>query len=217
MNLRRMFRRLVQVLAVGAGFGVCGWSAHSAGAQIDLERGRAIAAQVCAACHQGNGSGAAGIAPKLAAQHAEYLYKQLMDYKTKPDAAAPERRSPVMAGFAAALSEQDMRNVAAYFAAQPALPAFAHRPEAVPLGQRIWRRGIEERGVPACAGCHGPAGAGIPVQYPRLAGQWQEDTIEQLEAFQNGARRNSAVMQTIAARLLETEIRAVADYIAGLR
>src|SRR5260363_294949 len=127
---------------------------------------------------------------KLAAQHAQYLYKQLADYRTKPNETAPERSSPVMAGFAAALSGQDMQDVAAYFAVQPVSTAFAQHPEDIELGQKIWRRGIQERRVPACAACHSATGAGIPVQYPRLAGQWQDYTIEQLKAFQSGARHN---------------------------
>jgi cytochrome c553 len=217
MSPQRILRRLCQILTIGIGCGIGGQGAQRVCAKTDPERGRAIAVQVCAACHRDDGSGAAGIAPKLTAQHATYLYKQLVDYKTKPDAAAPARSSPVMAGFAAVLSEQDMQNVAAYFAAQRAVPGFAHDPDAVTLGQKIWRRGIENRGVPACAACHGPAGAGIPVQYPRLAGQWQDYTIAQLKAFRNGERHNNAAMQTIAARLLAPEIRAVADYIAGLR
>ncbi len=218
MSQPRMFsKRAFRALMIGIGYGICGWDASIGWAKTDLERGQAVAAQVCAACHQNDGRGASGVAPKLAAQHAQYLYKQLTDYKTKPNETAPERSSTVMAGFAAALSDQDMQNVAAYFAAQPALTAFAHHPEEVALGRKIWRRGIPERGVPACAACHGATGAGIPVQYPRLAGQWQDDTIEQLKAFQSGARHNHPAMQAIAKRLLEPEIRAVADYIAGLR
>src|SRR5260364_354587 len=181
MSQPRISRRALRVLIAGIGWSVCGWSIQSEWANADLERGQAIPVQVCAACHQNDGRGAVSVAPKLAAQHAKYLYKQLADYRTKPNETAPERSSPVMAGFAAALSGQDMQDVA------------------------------------ACAACHSAPGAGIPVQYPRLAGQWQDYTIEQLKAFQSGARHNNLTMQTIAKRLLEPEIRAVADYIAGLR
>ncbi|CCD29175.1 Cytochrome c4 [Candidatus Glomeribacter gigasporarum BEG34] len=217
MSQPRISRRALRVLIAGIGWSVCGWSIQSGWANADLERGQAIAVQVCAACHQNDGRGAVSVAPKLAAQHAQYLYKQLADYRTKPNETAPERSSPVMAGFAAALSGQDMQDVAAYFAVQPVSTAFAQHPEDIELGQKIWRRGIQERRVPACAACHSATGAGIPVQYPRLAGQWQDYTIEQLKAFQSGARHNNLTMQTIAKRLLEPEIRAVADYIAGLR
>jgi cytochrome c553 len=122
-----------------------------------------------------------------------------------------------MNGFAAALSDTDIRNVAAYYAGQVYKPANAKIKDSVALGQKIWRGGIAERGVPACAACHGPAGAGIPVQYPRLSGQWGEYNEAQLTAFKGGVRKNNAAMMTIASRLSEAEIKAVADYAAGLR
>ncbi len=183
----------------------------------DVERGQAIATQVCAACHGVDGNAVIGAYPKLAGQHAAYLYKQLANYKTANGAPKPLRSNPIMAGFAAALSEQDAKNVSAYFAAQKPTPGFAHDPEKVALGQKIWRAGLAEKGVPACAACHGPAGAGIPNQYPRLAGQIQAYTIDQMNAFQQGTRHNNTSMPMIAARLSATEIQAVADYIAGLR
>ncbi|BBO59157.1 cytochrome c [Mycoavidus sp. B2-EB] len=183
----------------------------------DLARGKAIANQVCISCHSAEGSGATGLGPNLAGQHIEYLYKQLGDYKAESSAKAPKRNNPIMASFASVLSEQDMWDVSAYFAALPERLAVAHNKEMAELGQKIWRGGIAERGVPACAACHGPAGAGIPVQYPRLAGQWQDYTIAQLQAFQQGARVNNDPMQAIAERLSEKEIKALADYIAGLR
>ncbi len=183
----------------------------------DVERGRVIATQVCAACHGVDGNIASEVYPKLAGQHADYLYKQLVDYKVAAGASKSARSNLIMAGFAAALSEQDAKNVSAYFASQKSTPGFAHDREKVALGQKIWRGGIADKGVPACAACHGPTGAGIPTQYPHLAGQAQAYTIAQMQAFQEGSRSNSIQMQTIAARLSAAEIQAVADYIAGLR
>ncbi|MFP3243691.1 MAG: c-type cytochrome [Paraburkholderia sp.] len=187
-------------------------------AKPDINRGQAIAAQVCASCHGADGNSTGGAYPKLAGQHPEYLVKQLMDFKTQPGAKQPARNNAIMAGMAAALSNQDMVNVAAYFAAQTPKPGYAHDKNTVALGQKIYRAGIAERAVPACASCHGPTGQGIPVQYPRLSGQWAEYTVAQLNAFTQGAgaRNNSDPMHTIASRLSDSDIKAVADYIAGL-
>lgn len=212
----------VAVLQMLAGIGAisagAGWAGTSdALARPDLNRGQAIAAQVCATCHGVDGNSESGAFPKLAGQHAEYTVKQLNDFKTQPGAKQPERKNDVMAPFAAVLSSQDVLDVAAYFASQQEKPGFAQDKAWVALGQRIWRGGIVEKGVPACAGCHGPAGAGIPVQYPRLAGQWSDYTAAQLNAFAQGTRRNNLPMSQIAARLSDHEIRAVADYISGLR
>ncbi|MCX7901203.1 MAG: cytochrome c4 [Burkholderiaceae bacterium] len=183
----------------------------------DLNRGQQIASQVCAACHGADGNSVIAANPKLAGQHAEYLYKQLVDYTVQPKAKTAARENAVMAGFAAALSEQDRRNVAAYYAAQTLKPGFAKNKETLELAQRIYRAGVPERAVPACAGCHGPNGAGIPIQYPRLAGQHAEYTEAQLKAFRDGTRRNNEAMQQIAARLSDREMKALADYLAGLR
>jgi len=122
-----------------------------------------------------------------------------------------------MAGFAAMLSDADIRSVSAFFASQALKPAVAQNKDFVELGQKIFRGGVAAKGVPACAGCHGPAGAGIPAEYPRLQGQYAEYTESQLVAFRQGERGNSAMMSTIAERLSDREIKAVSDYIAGLR
>ncbi|WEY38480.1 c-type cytochrome [Paraburkholderia sp. SUR17] len=181
----------------------------------DLNRGQTIATQVCAACHGADGNSAGGAYPKLAGQHPEYLVKQLHDFK--PAEGKPAARSnPIMAGFAGALSDQDMQNVAAYFAAQAPKPGYAHNASTVALGQKIYRGGDAERGVPACAACHGPTGQGIPTQYPRLSGQWSEYIVAQLTAFQQGTRNNNEPMHAVSLRLSDSEIKAVADYIAGL-
>ena len=122
-----------------------------------------------------------------------------------------------MNGMAAPLSEEDMRNVAAFYASKTAKPGFAKNKDTVALGEKIWRGGIAERAVPACAGCHGPTGAGIPSQYPRLGGQHGDYVEAQMNAFRSGARANAPMMMTIAAKMNDKEIKAVSDYVAGLR
>jgi cbb3-type cytochrome c oxidase subunit III len=210
---------MVLQVAVAAGLmGLAGQSKAAEAAKPDLNRGQQIATQVCAACHGADGNSATGAFPKLAGQHQEYLVKQLKDFKVQPGAKVAARKSDVMAGFAGALSDQDMINVAAYFAAQTSKPGFAHNKGTIALGQQIYRGGIADKSVPACASCHGPTGQGMPIQYPRLSWQWQDYTVVQLTAFQQGpgARNNNEAMHTIASRLSENEIKAVADYIAGL-
>lgn len=185
--------------------------------KIDLARGQEIAGQVCAACHGPDGNAAAPANPKLAGQHAEYLYKQLVNFVPKEGAKQAERQNAIMQGFAQALSDADKRNVSAYYATQAKKPAVARDKEQVELGRQIYRAGIPAKQVPSCAGCHGPAGAGIPAQYPRMAGQWAEYTESQLVQFRGGQRNNSAQMTAIASRLSDREIKAVSEYIAGLR
>ncbi len=183
----------------------------------DAARGQQVASQVCSACHGADGNSTVAGNPRLAQQHADYLYKQLIDYSTGAGQAKPARENPIMNGFASQLSDADKRNVAAWFASQAAKPDFARSKETLELGQRIWRAGIPDKSVPACAGCHGPAASGIPSQYPRIAGQHAEYTETTLKAFRDGSRRNNAAMQQIAARLSDVEMRAVADFVQGLR
>ncbi len=184
----------------------------------DAAKGQGIVNQVCAACHAADGNSQIAVNPKLAGQIPEYLYKQLTDFKPAQGKKA-ERDNPVMAGMVANLSPDDMRNLAAYFAGQVAKPGAAKSKELVALGQRIYRGGIASDGIAACASCHGPNGAGMPAQYPRLSGQHAEYIEAQLKAFRSGARANdpSASMRGVAGRLSDREIEAVADYIAGLR
>jgi cytochrome c553 len=191
--------------------------AQSGPAKVDLAKGQEIASQVCAACHAADGNSPTPANPKLAGQHADYLHKQLMDFKLKDGAKEAARANAIMAGFAAGLSDQDMRNVSAYLSRQTLKPAVAANKDIVELGQKIYRGGIASKNVPACAGCHSPNGAGIPSQYPRLAGQFAEYTDSQLVAFRQGTRKNSAQMTSIAARMSDAEIKAVSEYIAGLR
>ncbi|MFM0039742.1 c-type cytochrome [Paraburkholderia strydomiana] len=212
--------KTLMVLHVAAGLSGLAIQARAADpAKPDVNRGQAIAVQVCASCHGADGNSAGGAYPKLAGQHPEYLVKQLQDFKIQPGAKQPARNNAIMAGMAAALSEQDMVNVAAYFASQTPKPGYAHNKNTVALGQRIYRGGIADKGVPACASCHGPTGQGIPSQFPRMSGQWAEYSVAQLAAFTQGpgARNNNEAMHTIASRLSDSEIKAVADYIAGLR
>lgn len=191
--------------------------AQSQPVKPDPAKGQQIASQVCVACHAADGNSTIPANPKLAGQHPEYLHKQLKDFKPGADGKPAERANAVMAGFASTLSEQDMRNLAAYFASQTLKPSAARNKDIVELGQRIYRGGIASKNVPACAGCHSPNGAGLPVQYPALAGQFAEYTESQLVAFRQGTRKNSTQMTAIAARLSDAEIKAVSDYIAGLR
>ena len=191
--------------------------APNAGALVDATKGGAIAQAVCAACHGADGNAIGPTFPKLAGLNATYLSKELHNFKVESGAAEPTRYNTIMSPLATALSDQDIANVSAYYAGQVVKPATAKSKDTVALGQKIWRGGIAEKGVPACAACHGPTGAGIPVQYPRLAGQWGEYNEAQLTAFKGGVRKNSAPMAVIASRLSEAEIKAVADYAAGLR
>jgi cytochrome c553 len=185
--------------------------------KADPAKGEKIASQVCAACHGPDGNSTAPVNPKIAAQHPVYLQKQLADFKVKEGAKAADRPSPIMSAFAAPLSEQDMLDLSAFFSAKPLKPSAAKEKDLVDLGRNIYRGGIVDKGVPSCAGCHGPTGAGIPGQYPRLGGQFSDYTEAQLVAFRSGARHNNVSMAVIASRLSDREIKALADYVAGLR
>jgi cytochrome c553 len=176
-----------------------------------LAKGQATATQVCAACHTADGSRGSPANPILQGQHPEYLAKQLAEFK------AGKRASPIMQGMAAPLSEDDMRNVAAFYASKQAKPGFAKNKDLVSLGEKIYRGGIAERSIPACAACHSPNGAGLPSQYPRLASQHSDYTEAQLLAFRANTRANNAIMTAVTAKMNDKEIKAVSDYIAGLR
>jgi len=179
-------------------------------AKPDLAKGSATSAQVCAACHTNDGSRGIPTNPILQGQHADYLVKQLTEFKNG------KRDNAIMKPMASTLSDDDMRNVAAFYAGKTAKPGQAKNKATVALGQKIWRGGIAEKNIPACAGCHGPAGAGIPSQYARLGGQHAEYVSAELTLFRAGKRGNSPQMATIAARMSDAEIAAVSDYIEGL-
>jgi cbb3-type cytochrome c oxidase subunit III len=194
-----------------AGHGGAAKAAAPAPAKPDLNAGSNKFGATCAACHGADGNSGIPDNPKLAQQHPEYLVKELQDFKSG------KRKSAVMQGMAAPLTDADVRNIAYWAASQKAKPGFAKDKALVQLGEQIYRGGISSKAVPACAGCHGPSGAGIPAQYPRLSGQHAAYTDAQLRAFQGGTRGNSPQMADIAAKLNDREIKAVADYIAGLR
>ena len=180
-------------------------------AKPDLVKGEASYTAVCAACHGADGNSGTPVNPKLSQQHPEYLVKQLQEFKSG------KRNNAIMKGFSSALSDEDMKNIAYWVSAKKSKPGFAKDKELVALGEKIYRGGITDRQVPACAGCHSPNGAGIPAQYPRLGGQHADYTIAQLTTFRDGGRKNSLQMTQVSAKLNDREIKAVADYIAGLR
>lgn len=195
-----------------------GTAVAQAPAKPDLAKGQKIAGETCAACHANDGNSPASANPKLAGQFPEYLHRQLMHFKPQAGKKA-ERENPVMAGMVAALSSDDMRNVAAYYGSQKLKPAVAKDKDLAALGQKLYRGGNTAAGVPACAGCHGPTGAGMPAQYPRISGQFPEYIAEQLKAFRAGTRANdpNGMMRGVAAKLTDRDIQAVAEYTAGLR
>lgn len=206
--LNALLSALVATATVGAASALA--AKPAAASAPDLAKGQATA-QVCSACHTVDGSRGSPANPILAGQHPEYLVKQLQEFKSG------KRKNAIMAGFAATLSDDDMRNVAAFYASKTAKPGAAKDKDLAALGEKIYRGGIGDRNIPACAGCHSPTGAGIPAQYPRVGGQHADYTEAQLVAFRVGARGNSAQMSAIAAKMNDREIKAVSDYIAGLR
>jgi cytochrome c553 len=175
-----------------------------------LEHGKQVATTVCAACHGPNGVSTAPANPNLAGQGGDYIARQLAAFKSGA------RPSPIMQGMAAALSPEDMRDIGAYFESQKPVEGTARDQALAQRGREVWRGGIKAIGVPACAGCHGAAGHGIPAQYPRLAGQHSELALGWLKAYATGARPH-AVMGPIAAKLSENDMKAVVEYAAGLR
>lgn len=210
-SVKSLVASLAALAAMTVASPVWAAGAPAAPAKPDLAKGGEISAQVCAACHTADGSRGAPANPILQGQHAEYLVKQLVEFKSGA------RDNAIMKGFASALSEADMKNVAAFYASKQAKPGFAKNKDLVTLGEKIYRGGIADRSIPACAGCHSPSGAGIPSQYPRLSGQHSDYAEVQLKAFRDGIRKNNAQMTGVAAKLNDREIKAVADYMAGLR
>ncbi|EZP38733.1 c-type cytochrome [Janthinobacterium lividum] len=184
------------------------------GATLYADGDAARGLPACVSCHGAAGNSTITVNPKLAGQHESYIYKQLVDFTT------PQRNQPVMTTYAKMLSDADKKNIAAYLGTQLSKPGAAKNKDTIDLGKKIYRGGIASKQVAACASCHGATGNGIPVQYPRIAGQHQDYTVAQLTLFRStkaDARKNSAEMHTIAARMSDDEIAAVADYIAGLK
>ena len=213
-----MNRTLLYVAAIAL------WPAASALAQDpaakpDLAKAQTIVNQVCAACHGTDGNSPSPANPSLAGLPAEYITAQLAHFKSGV------RANPVMLGMSASLSPADMAALGAYYAQQKPKGLTARDPELVKIGQGLYRGGDAAHGVPACSACHGPSGAGVPKSYPRLAGQHGEYTYAQLKAFKAGERGadkegkdvNGRIMAAIAAKLSDTQMKALAEYTAGLR
>ncbi|MDO9312789.1 MAG: c-type cytochrome [Nitrosomonas sp.] len=178
-----------------------------------------IASGVCAGCHSADGNSVIPMNPILAGQHAEYITKQLIDFKaTESDPA--KRNSPIMSSMVAALSPEDMKQLGDYYAQQKTTPSqvTVDDDKLIELGKLLYHGGSLANGVPACASCHGPNGSGIPPRYPAIAGQHAEYTLTQLNLFSTGDRANDKnVMQQVITRLNGYEKRAVSAYISTMR
>lgn len=181
------------------------------GATLYAEGDATRGVPACMTCHGAAGNSTIATNPKLAGQHEAYIYKQLMNFMS------PERNHPIMTTYAKMLTDDEKKNLAVYLSLQANKPGAAKDKDTVELGKKIYRGGIADKNVPACASCHGAAGAGIPAQYPRIGGQHQEYTNAQLMSFRTGTRKNSTQMTTISKRLSDEEMHAVSDYIAGLK
>ena len=204
---------LVAACVVGGSAG-----AAESPAKPDLAKAKQIVSTVCVACHGADGNSASPANPNLAGQQPEYISLQLAHFK---DGTRP---NPIMSGMAATLTPEDMVSLGVYFSQQKPKGLAAKDPVLVQAGQKLFRGGDSATGVPACAACHTPTGVGIPVRYPRISGQYADYTLAQLQAFKSGQRGadkpgkdvNGRVMAQIASRMSEDEMRAVADYAAGL-
>jgi cytochrome c553 len=204
--------RFVTLLLVAASVGYLA-TGHAAAPVAKTDSADQIVSKICSACHATDGNSVSPANPVLAGQHAEYIAKQLANFKSG------ERKNPVMLGMSSTLAPEDMIKLGEYFQQQKPKPRAAKDPELVKAGQQIYRGGIMAKGVAACTSCHGPTGAGIPAQYPRVAGQYAEYITAQLVAFRSGERANdpNKTMRTVAVKLSDTEIKAVAEYMVGLR
>lgn len=221
--MNRVFLPFVKSLFVAAlaasTVASAGAAEQTAAAKVDPAKGEALYANgdsarnivACASCHGAAGNSTIALNPKLAAQHGAYLHKQLVDF------TGATRNNAVMTGFAKALSDDDMKNISAYLSEQKPSPGAAKNKNTVDAGKKIYRTGIAGANIPACAGCHSPSGAGIPAEFPRIGGQHQDYTAAQLISYRAGTRSNSAQMTAIAKRMTDDEIKAVADYVAGLK
>jgi cytochrome c553 len=204
-------------VVLGATLGVPARAEETA-SKPDLAKAQQIVNQVCSACHGADGNSPSPANPNLAGQQADYIALQLAHFKSGV------RNNPVMAGMAAALTPEDMHSLGAYFAQQKPKGSAAKDAELAAAGQKLFRGGDAASGVPACAACHAPDGAGIPSRYPRLGGQYADYTLTQLRAFKAGERGmdkegndiNGRIMAQIAGRMNEQAIAAIAQYAAGL-
>lgn len=202
---------LIASLTLAAGLSSTAFAADAqAPAKIDPAKIAELSA-TCQACHAADGTRGLSANPILQGQHPEYLLKQLQEFK------AGKRVNAIMQGMVAPLSDDDMKGLAAFYGQKKPVAGASQHKEAIALGEKIYRGGVADRHIPACAGCHSPNGAGIPAQYPRLSGQHAEYTEAQLVTFRSGERANNAEMVTIAGKMNDKEIKALADYLAGLR
>lgn len=220
--MNRVLLPLVKSLVV-ASVAVSGlaWAADAqhAVAKADAAKGASLyeagdatrAIPACVSCHGAAGNSQIATNPKLGGQIEAYVYKQLVDFTT------PNRSNPIMTTYAKLLTDDEKKNIAAYLASQKPVQGAAKNKDAFDLGRKIYRGGIADKGVAACASCHGATAAGVPSQYPRIAGQHQDYTVAQLEAFKAGGRSNSPQMTALAKRMSTDEMKAVADYIAGIK
>ncbi len=215
MKLKRI---LLAAIGAALSLHVVAALAADPAALADPAKGKGIASTVCIACHSADGNSVIPGNPKLAGQSAAYLYKQLSNFKAA-DGKQPERVNPIMNGMVAGLSDADMKNLASYFESQQRKSEVARNRESIEAGQQLYRAGDAAKGLPACAACHGPSGAGIPAQYPRISGQFAEYTETQLKNFRSGERSNdlNKMMRTIALKMTDPEIKTLSDYVAGLR
>ncbi|MDG2251506.1 MAG: c-type cytochrome [Gammaproteobacteria bacterium] len=180
-------------------------------AQGDAAAGQAKSA-LCATCHGADGNSQLSINPKLAGQNASYLVKQLKDYKSGA------RVNPTMTAMVAALTDQDVLDIAAWYSSQQ-VSLLGADPETLELGETLYRAGIKDLSVAACSACHSPTGNGNePAGFPSLSGQHSEYTLLQLKAFRAGERQNdsSAMMRSVVERLTDKELEALASYVSGL-
>ncbi len=184
-----------------------------AAADGDPERGETLTA-TCVACHSDDGNSIAGSFPSIAGQHESYLTKQLREIKSG------ERSAPLMMGLLDAMSDQDLQDMAAFYASKT-INGGAANPDLVELGEAVYRAGIKRKNVAACSACHSPSGHGNdPAIFPALAGQWAEYTEAQLKMFRSGERANDGdgkMMRLTAMDMSDEEIAAVSSYIRGMR
>ena len=217
---RRPFTTVAVVAAVSVFASVLSMAAFAqADKDPEYTKGQALAG-VCAGCHGVDGVSPIPTQPNLAGMSWQYIAKQLRHFKSG------QRDNAIMKGFSATLSDADMKSLGVYFSAQKGRAIGTKDEKLAKSAERLYRAGDAARGIPACAGCHSPSGAGIPAQYPRVGGQHAEYTLAQLTAFKGGVRggatkddanANGKIMMTIASRLTEGEMKALAEYTSGLK
>ena len=190
----------------------------NAASQGNAENGKAKSI-TCGACHGADGNSAIPMNPKLAGQHEKYLVKQLTEFKLASNTGGKEgRNNAIMNGMSAALSEQDILDLAAYFSSQEATPGETSE-DNVELGNKLYVGGDLERGITACIACHGPRGNGTSLSgFPDISGQHSAYIASQLKSFRSGERHNSlnGMMADMSKRLTDKDIEVISSYVAGL-